>query len=196
MPVPGTVMANEPVGRTPCRSTGSNHPSSDVTRSAVDVPPSCPPARQTTRTGVPCAAMPAAFSSAWARVNNESSSPWLSNVGAVMRPRTPAGLEARRRVTRPGPGSPVWAACWYAAQRSGANLPHAPGCAPGVGDDADAKSSEAHIFLNTPPSVASPLCGTTPFGKSDWVRSFQVMSAPIASTRGSYAPSRSASAPP
>ena len=53
----------------------------------VTVPPptelsSCPPWRQTTFTGVPCAAMPRALASASDKGNSESCSPCVSSVGA------------------------------------------------------------------------------------------------------------------
>ncbi len=104
----------------------------------------------------------------------------------MIRLNTPAGLEAFSSDRIGASGSPVLAACWYAAHSSGANRPHAPPFRP----EAEAKSSPAHSFLNTPgwPPAA--------FGNNAFDKSFQVMSAPTASTRLSLAPNNSASPPP
>ena len=104
---------------------GSNQARRVLVSSPVDVPPSCPPERQMTLTGVPVAAIPRALASASPSGNKESCWPCDSRVGAVIRFKIDFGLDAASSASIWASGTPVWAACWYAAHRSGANRPQA-----------------------------------------------------------------------
>jgi hypothetical protein len=82
----------------------------------ASVPPraglSCPPGRQTTDTGVPCAAMPRALASASPSGKRESCSPCVSSVGAVILSMTVAGLACFMSARMAAVGSPVDADAW------------------------------------------------------------------------------------
>jgi hypothetical protein len=80
-------------------------------RAGSAVPPSWPSPSQTSRTGVPAAAIARALASASESGNSESYSPWISRVGAVIRLSTRAGLDAASRSSRRWDGRPVLAAC-------------------------------------------------------------------------------------
>jgi hypothetical protein len=148
---------------------------------------------QATRTGVPVAAMPRALASASDSGKRVSTAPWTSSAGALIRSRTPAGLERCNSAVAAASGVPVVAIFRYAAQTSAANRPHA-GSVPGAGCRAEKsppKKRPAQLFLNTPGGSTAADCG-----KKDRPRSFQVIIGTIASTRRSCAASSSASAPP
>jgi hypothetical protein len=81
-----------------------------VTRSEAGE--SCPPAYQTTLTGVPLAAMPRALASASPSPKRESWVPCTSSVGAVIRSSTVAGLLRSRTAATSGVSVPVAAADW------------------------------------------------------------------------------------
>src|SRR5262249_23873709 len=101
---------------------------------------------------------------------------------------------------------PVVATDRYAWQMSRANRPQAarvgsgadagpvrPGANPGPGEVAPLpKKRPAQTFLNTPACAPAPVDS----GRNAFVRSFQVISGTIASTRSSYAARSNARAPP
>nr|BFE67445.1 hypothetical protein GCM10020092_007460 [Actinoplanes digitatis] len=167
-------------------------------------PPSWPPVNQATRTGVPVAAMPRALASASDSGKRVSTAPWMSSVGALTRSMTEAGLERRSSAVVASSGVPVVAIFRYAAQTSAAKRPQAgsapygrgaaagPPGKPPADDEPLPKNSPAQLFLNTPGAVTA----AADCGKNARPRSFQVINGTIASTRGSWAASSSASAPP
>jgi hypothetical protein len=128
----------------------------------------------------------------------------MSSVGALIWPRIGAGLERSSSAVVAVSGVPVVAIFRYAAQTSAAKRPHAgfaaatgaaaAGTAPPAPRGAEPlpKNSPAQFFLKTPGAVTP----AADCGKKARPRSFQVISGTIASTRGSWAASSSASAPP
>ena len=106
MPPPCSVREYVSFGRSLSLRTWSNHERAAVSATSVPPPVSCPPVRQSTDTGVPCAAMPRALASASLKGKSESCSPWVSRVGAAMRFNTLTGLDCCSKVSNAG--STLW----------------------------------------------------------------------------------------
>ncbi len=180
----------------------------------MSVPPSCPPANQSTATGAPFAATACAIRSPWSSGNSESCCPCTTSVGALSCAATEDGLAAASIATASGSACPAVATRSYIRHSDSRNRPH-PACSSSTGfasppargappdgprppaepgaTEPVVKKIPAHSFLNTPSAAPEPC---TPCGNSESARFHQVIWVATASIRWSAAEASSETAPP